>query len=243
MLRSLINDIRTIRARDPAMRSLLDAVTSYPGLHALWMHRINHRLWRWRLHWLARFLAHMTRWGTGIEIHPGARIGRRLFIDHGHGVVIGETAEVGDDCTIYHGVTLGGTSWQEGKRHPTLGHRVVVGAGAKILGPICIGDDARVGSNAVVVKDVSVGMTVVGIPARPINRSSASPEVPSDNGGFSAYAQPSNVPDPVAQALQETERRIASLDRELKNLQVALADLQVRSEGLLLPRSVDKVVE
>ena len=133
---------------------------------AVALHRVTHRLWRWRLRWLARFLAHLTRWLTGIEIHPGAMIGRRFFIDHGMGVVIGETAEIGDDCTLYHGVTLGGTTWKKGKRHPTLGNNVVIGAGAKILGPVLVGDGARVGCNSVVIKDVPAGATVVGIPGR-----------------------------------------------------------------------------
>ena len=138
-----------------------------PGLHALVWHRgVPNRLWRWGWRWLARWLAHWSRWLTGIEIHPGATIGRRVFIDHGMGIVIGETAEIGDDCTLYHGVTLGGTSWNKGKRHPTLGQGVVIGAGAKMLGPILVGDGAKIGSNAVVVRDVPAGATAVGIPAR-----------------------------------------------------------------------------
>ena len=147
MLRRIRDDIRSIFERDPAARSTVEVLLTYPGLHAVWSHRVAHRLWRWRLKLIARILSQLTRWLTGIEIHPGATIGERFFIDHGMGVVIGETAEIGDDCTLYHGVTLGGTTWERAKRHPTLGKNVVVGAGAKILGPIMIGDNARVGYN------------------------------------------------------------------------------------------------
>ncbi|HNJ75092.1 MAG TPA: serine O-acetyltransferase, partial [Pseudomonadales bacterium] len=150
MLTRLREEIDSIFERDPAARTLWEVLTCYPGLHAVLLHRVSHWLWQHRLKWLGRFLSTLTRWLTGIEIHPGARIGRRFFIDHGMGVVIGETAEIGDDCTVYHGVTLGGTSWQPGKRHPTLRDGVVVGAGAKILGPIEVGVGARIGSNAVV---------------------------------------------------------------------------------------------
>ena len=166
MFNRLREDIRCVFDRDPAARTTLEVLTTYAGVHALLLHRVSHALWNVNLKWLARFLAALTRWFTGVEIHPGARIGRRFFIDHGMGVVIGETAEIGDDCTLYHGVTLGGTTWQAGKRHPTLGNNVVIGAGAKVLGPITIGAGGRVGSNAVVVKDVPPGATVVGIPGR-----------------------------------------------------------------------------
>ncbi len=160
-------DIAVVFDRDPAARTKWEVLTCYPGLHALVWHRaVPIRLWRSGFRWLARWLAHWGRWLTGIEIHPGASIGRRVFIDHGMGVVIGETAEINDDCTLYHGVTLGGTSWHAGKRHPTLGKGVVIGAGAKILGPILVGDGAKIGSNAVVVRDVPAGATAVGIPAR-----------------------------------------------------------------------------
>src|SRR5216117_3705128 len=159
-------DIQCVFERDPAARNVWEVLTCYPGFHALQLHRVSHTLWRIRLRWMARFMSHVTRFLTGIEIHPGAQIGRRVFIDHGMGVVIGETAEIGEDCTLYHGVTLGGVSWNQGKRHPTLGKGVVVGAGAKILGPFVVGDGAKVGSNSVVVKAVPPGATVVGIPAR-----------------------------------------------------------------------------
>lgn len=162
----MAEDIRTVFHRDPAARSILEVIFCYPGLHAVWLHRIAHRLWTLRLYFLARLLSHVNRAITGIEIHPGAVIGRRFFIDHGMGVVIGETTEIGDDVTLYQGVTLGGTSLEKEKRHPTLGNRVVVGGGAKVLGALQVGDDARIGAGAVVVKDVPPGATVVGVAGR-----------------------------------------------------------------------------
>jgi serine O-acetyltransferase len=166
MFAGLKDDIQSVFDRDPAARSWFEVLLNYPGLHAILFHRLSHKLWRWNLKVLARWLSQMARWLTGIEIHPGAKIGRRFFIDHGMGVVIGETAEIGDDVTIYQGVTLGGTSWKKGKRHPTLENGVIVGAGAKVLGPFTVGENARVGSNAVVTKQVPAGATVVGIPGR-----------------------------------------------------------------------------
>ena len=162
----IAEDVRTVFHRDPAARSILEVLFCYPGLHAVWLHRVAHLLWTFRLNFLARFLSHINRALTGIEIHPGAVIGRRFFIDHGMGVVIGETAEIGDDVTLYQGVTLGGTSLEKKKRHPTLGDRVVVGGGAKVLGALQVGDDARIGAGAVVVKDVPSGATVVGVAGR-----------------------------------------------------------------------------
>lgn len=194
MFQSIKEDIDSVFARDPAARSVFEVITCYPGFHARLMHRIAHWLWYAKLKWLARFLSHLGRFFTGIEIHPGATIGRRFFIDHGMGVVIGETAEIGDDCTLYHGVTLGGTSWKEGKRHPTLGNGVVIGAGAKILGPITIGDGAKIGSNAVVVKNVPAGATAAGIPARILDEASKRP-------GFNAYGISNDQNDPLAQAI------------------------------------------
>src|SRR5204862_7735021 len=168
------------------------------------IYRLSHWLWKKRFYWLARFNSHVGRWLTGIEIHPGATIGRRMFIDHGMGVVIGETAEIGDDTTLYHGVTLGGTSWNKGKRHPTLGNGVVVGAGAKILGPIHIGDHAKIGSNAVVVRNVTAGATAVGIPARIVTPDEADRrEEQAAKIGFSAYAISSDMDDPVVQAIHK----------------------------------------
>ena len=185
MFRKLRNDIACILERDPAARTTWEVLTCYPGLHAIYMHKLSHWLWLHGLRWLGRLVSQFGRWLTGIEIHPGAKIGRCVFIDHGMGVVIGETAEIGDGCTIYQGVTLGGTSLYRGeKRHPTLGEGVVVGAGAKVLGGFTVGDGAHIGSNAVVVKEVPAGATVVGIPGRivedrtvatPPSRPSASP--------------------------------------------------------------------
>lgn len=179
----LREDVDAVRARDPAANSVWEVLTVYPGFHSVVFHRLAARLWRSKLRLAARAVAHIARWLTGIEIHPGAKVGRRVFIDHGMGVVIGETAVIGDDCTLYHGVTLGGVSCVRGKRHPTLGTGVVVGAGAKILGPVLVGDGAKVGSNAVVLNDVPAHATAVGIPARVIL--SATPRTPST---LSCYA-------------------------------------------------------
>ncbi len=226
MFSRIREDIASVFDRDPAARTSWEVVTCYPGFHALVVHRFAHRLWRAGLRWLARLVSHLSRWLTGIEIHPGATIGRRVFIDHGMGVVIGETAEIGDDTTLYHGVTLGGTSWNKGKRHPTLGRGVVVGAGAKLLGPIVVGDGAKVGSNAVVVKDVPPGATAVGIPAKIIeDRRDQAREAHAERLGFSAYGLTSGDDDPVAQAIRgltdhtaELERRLADLGSKLERL-------------------------
>jgi serine O-acetyltransferase len=190
MFNHVKEDIAIVFQRDPAARTHWEVLTTYPGVHALLMHRLSHWLWHQRLYWLARFNSHIGRWLTGIEIHPGATIGRRVFIDHGMGVVIGETAVIGDDCTLYHGVTLGGTSWNRGKRHPTLENGVVIGAGAKVLGPITVGAGAKIGSNAVVVKDVPANATAVGIPARILEEEKSSKDKAQDNTStsFTAYA-------------------------------------------------------
>jgi len=230
MFQRIRDDIRSVFERDPAARSTLEVLLTYPGLHAVWAHRVTHHLWRWHLKLLARVLAQLTRWLTGIEIHPGATIGNRFFIDHGMGVVIGETAEIGDDCTLYHGVTLGGTSWEKAKRHPTLGKNVVVGAGAKILGPITIGDNARVGSNSVVVKDVPAGATVVGIPARMVvakdDANSEKRRAMAEKIGFDAYGQHhGQLPDPVAQALDRILDHLHAVDERL-----ALQDRLLQSD-------------
>src|SRR5512143_840782 len=198
----LREDIAVVFDRDPAARSTFEVVTTYPGFHAMVIHRLAHKLWRMQWKWLARFTSHLGRWLTGIEIHPGATIGRRVFIDHGMGVVIGETAEIGDECTLYHGVTLGGTSWHKGKRHPTLGRGVVIGAGAKVLGPLTVGEGAKIGSNAVVVRDVPAGATAVGIPARILADDDESRrERQAAKIGFSAYAIAADMDDPVVQAI------------------------------------------
>src|SRR5438128_1185378 len=221
-------DIGCVFERDPAARSVWEVLTCYPGFHALQLHRIAHALWKARLQWLARFLSHVTRFLTGVEIHPGARIGRRVFIDHGMGVVIGETAEIGDDCTLYHGVTLGGVSWNQGKRHPTLGKGVVVGAGAKILGPFIVGDGAKVGSNSVVVKPVPAGATVVGIPARIVEHGA---EVA--RAAFDAYAVSGDLDDPLNKALVSLGSRTDDLDGRLAEILRRLNDLE---DGADAPR-------
>jgi serine O-acetyltransferase len=220
MFERLREDIKCVFERDPAARNSLEVFTTYPGLHAVLMHRINYRLWCWGFKWIARFSSHLMRWLTGIEIHPGARIGRRFFIDHGMGVVIGETADIGNDCTLYHGVTLGGTSWEKGKRHPTLGNDVVVGAGAKILGPLLIGDGARIGSNSVVLKDVPPEATVVGIPGRvvmqPHDETIQKREEISSKLSFDAYGATRDMPDPVANAINSMLDHIHILDKRVE---------------------------
>mgnify|MGYP001825392290 CR=1 FL=1 len=222
MLKHLRENIACVFDRDPAARNTLEVLTAYPGLHALMAHRLNHWLWRHGLKWLARMLSHFSRWMTGIEIHPGAQIGRRFFIDHGMGVVIGETTIIGDDCTLYHGVTLGGTSWSAGKRHPTLGNDVVVGAGAKILGPVTVGDDSRIGSNAVVVKDVPAGATVVGIPGRIISSSpsevNARREAMAKKIGFDAYGSTQDMPDPIAQSINKMLDHMHVVDQRISQI-------------------------
>jgi serine O-acetyltransferase len=216
-------DIQCVFERDPAARSVWEVITCYPGFHALQMHRFSHGLWRMKLRWLARFSSHIARFLTGVEIHPGATIGRRVFIDHGMGVVIGETAEIGDGCTLYHGVTLGGVSWNKGKRHPTLGKDVVVGAGAKILGPFTVGEGAKVGSNSVVVKAVPAGATVVGIPARIVEAGPAHAE--GGRMAFDAYAVTADIDDPLNKVLLTLGSRSEDLDSRL-------AEILIRLEGL-----------
>ena len=220
MFDRLREDIAVVFERDPAARTSWEVLTCYPGLHALVWHRaVSNRLWRGGARWLARWLSHWARWLTGIEIHPGATIGRRVFIDHGMGVVIGETAEIGDDCTLYHGVTLGGTSWKAGKRHPTLGRAVVLGAGAKVLGPILVGDGAKVGSNAVVVRDVPAGATAVGIPARILTGDDAvRREAQAARIGFSAYGISPDMNDPMVQAIHSLLDHAAATDERMQKL-------------------------
>ncbi len=235
MFTRIREDIACVFERDPAARSTWEVITCYPGFHALLIHRLAHWLWRMRMRWLARFVSHVSRFLTGIEIHPGAKIGRRVFIDHGMGVVIGETAELGDDCTLYHGVTLGGTTWNKGKRHPTLKHGVVIGAGAKVLGPIVIGEGAKIGSNAVVVKDVPAGATALGIPARVIlDEQDKTREEKAAKLGFSAYAVTAKAEDdPLAKAVQglldhsvEMDKRIELILNQIEELQAEREDTQ-----------------
>jgi serine O-acetyltransferase len=201
-------DIRAFVERDPAARSALMVALCYPGLHAVWMHRLAHALWRSNWLLLARIVSGFARFLTGIEIHPGAKLGRRLVIDHGLGVVIGETAEVGDDVTLYHDVTLGGTALHAGKRHPTVRDKVIIGAGAQVLGPITVGEGARIGANAVVLNDVPSCTTMVGIPARAI-----APASPAPGATFEAYGLSSDMIDPLLKTIETLERRIAALER------------------------------
>jgi len=251
MFRYLREDIRAVFDRDPAARSFWEVLTCYPGIHALMLHRLAHWVWGHRLRWLARFIAHISRFLTGIEIHPGATIGRRFFIDHGMGVVIGETAEIHDDVTLYHGVTLGGTSWNKGKRHPTLENGVVVGAGAKVLGPITISAGAKVGSNAVVTKAVPAGATAVGNPARILDNSEQSRQrqAQAEKMGFSAYAVGRDQDDPLAKAIHglldhaaETDRRLTSLLRELE-AQGVKCDSEVLAGDRFDPNYLSKIVD
>jgi serine O-acetyltransferase len=231
MLGAIREDIRCVFDRDPAARTTWEVITCYPGFHARLFHRVAHRMWGWKLKWLARFTAHIGRWLTGIEIHPGACIGRRFFIDHGMGVVIGETAEIGDDVTLYHGVTLGGTSWNEGKRHPTLADGVVVGAGAKLLGPIHVGKGAKVGSNAVVVKDVPAGCTAVGIPARIVEPGLGEQrQRAAEKMGFSAYGISSDMNDPVVQAIHGLLDHVVNIDSRVEQILLRLEQAGVRLE-------------
>ncbi len=229
MFAHLREDIQSVFDRDPAARSVWEVVTCYPGFHALMLHRFAHWFWSHGLKWPGRFTSHLARWFTGIEIHPGATIGRRFFIDHGMGVVIGETAQIADDVTLYHGVTLGGTSWNKGKRHPTLEDGVVVGAGAKVLGPVTVHAGAKVGSNAVVVKDVPAGATAVGIPARIIEEEGAQRrEEQAAKLGFSAYAVTGGDEDPLSKALNGLIDHGAAIDQRLVHLIERVEELEAR---------------
>ncbi len=227
MFHTVKEDIKVVFERDPAARTAIETLTACPGLHAILLHRLNHWLWKKKFYLLARVSAHFARFVTGIEIHPGAIIGQRFFIDHGMGIVIGETAEIGDDVSIYHGVTLGGTTWQKGKRHPTLDNNVVIGAGAKILGPITIGEGSRVGCNAVVVRDTPAGATVVGVPGHVIvkreeEHKSAQREAMAKKIGFTAYAESQDMPDPIQNALESVLDHMHKTDQELEELKKKL---------------------
>ena len=226
MFKHIKEDISVVSERDPAARTHWEIITTYPGVHALIIHRLSHWVWGKRFFWIARFISHIGRWLTGIEIHPGATIGRRVFIDHGMGVVIGETAIIGDDCTLYHGVTLGGTSWNKGKRHPTLEQGVVIGAGAKVLGPIVIGKGAKIGSNAVVVKDVPENATAVGIPARILEQeTNKQRDDMAEKIGFSAYAVSDNANDPMTKAIHALLDHAAAQDVKLQEVMAQLNKL------------------
>ncbi|WP_108445445.1 serine O-acetyltransferase [Halomonas denitrificans] len=251
MLQRLREDINSVFARDPAARNFLEVLTNYPGLHALLAHRLSHWLWRKNLKWLARTLSQLARLLTGIEIHPGATIGRRFFIDHGMGVVIGETAEVGDDVTLYQGVTLGGTSWNKGKRHPTLGDGVIVGAGAKILGPFTVGTGAKIGSNAVVTKEVPAGATVVGIPGKVVQRSEPDDpeaiavdperrEAMRRKFGFDAYGVSQDMPDPVARSIQAMLDHMHAVDERIERMCTTLRKVDASYRDGRLPELRDE---
>jgi serine O-acetyltransferase len=209
MFKMLREDIRTVFTKDPAARNTWEVLFCYPGLHALWLHRLAHFLWRHRLHFLGRLLSHLSRHATGIEIHPGASIGRRFFIDHGMGVVIGETTEIGDDVLLYQGVVLGGTTLEKKKRHPTIGNDVIIGAGATLLGPITMGDGARVGAGSVVVQSVPPGATVVGVPGRAV-----------EEGRMAALdLEHGRLPDPVSEAIRHVIEEQERLAQRLQRLE------------------------
>ncbi|MFC7369177.1 MULTISPECIES: serine O-acetyltransferase [Vreelandella] len=251
MFQRLREDINSVFDRDPAARNFLEVLTNYPGLHALLLHRCGHWLWKKNLKWLARTLSTFSRWLTGIEIHPGATIGRRFFIDHGMGVVIGETALVGNDVTLYQGVTLGGTSWNKGKRHPTLEDGVIVGAGAKILGPFTVGAGAKVGSNAVVTKEVPPGATVVGIPGKIVKRADPDIEEALDidparreaicqKFGFDAYGVSQDMPDPMARSMQAMLDHMHAVDERIERMCSTLRKLDANYRDGQLPALRDE---
>ena len=227
MFEQIKEDISVVFERDPAARTRWEILTTYPGVHALLAHRLSHWVWRQRFYWLARLSSHLARWLTGIEIHPGAVIGRRVFIDHGFGVVIGETAVVGDDCTIYQGVTLGGTTLTAGtKRHPTLERGVIVGAGAQVLGAFTVGEYAKVGSNAVVVKPVPSGATAVGNPAHIIRKEDQSRSAHL----FAAYGVTPNGDDPLSKALRGLIDHVARQDEQIERMAASM-----KAAGLCCP--------
>jgi serine O-acetyltransferase len=236
MFKRLREDIAAIRERDPAARSAWEVLTCYPGFHAIVLHRLAHACWVRQWRWLGRFISQIARFLTGIEIHPGATLGRRVFIDHGMGVVIGETAELGDDCTIYQGVTLGGTSLARGaKRHPTLGRGVIVGAGAKVLGGFTVGEGAKIGSNAVVVKPVPAGGTAVGNPARivvPATARAADDSRKTEAGGFCAYGITPNADDPVSLAIHGLIDHASRETQRIDDIVAALERIGTRVEAL-----------
>lgn len=235
-LNRIREDIEIVFAKDPAAKTVWEVLVCYPGLHAIWLHRVGHWLWRHKLLFLGRLVSHINRWLTGVEIHPGAQIGRRLFIDHGMGVVIGETARVGDDVLMYQGAVLGGTSLEKTKRHPTIGNNVVIGAGATLLGPVTVGDDARIGAASVVIKDVPAGATVVGVPGH-----MAGPKGMAVSGVDLEHGQ---LPDPVLRALSETLDRQGRLEERMHRLERALSHttpsaLSLQQPGKSVPEEGD----
>ncbi len=235
MFERLKEDIQTVFAKDPAARSTLEVILCYPGLHALWFHRIAHFLWEHKFYFLARFLSHISRFLTGIEIHPGAKIGRRFFIDHGAGVVIGETAEIGDDVLLYQGVVLGGTSLKKGKRHPTVGNNVVIGTGAVALGAITIGDGARIGSGSVVIKSVPPGATVVGVPGRTVDDRRKPVVLDLEHG---------KLPDPVAEAIRIVLKEQDKLEERIRRLEqtsgIAPSEDELKAKRKEVEREFDR---
>jgi serine O-acetyltransferase len=249
MFSRLREDISSIIERDPAARTAWEVLTCYPGLHAIIMHRWSSWCWRHGLKWLGRFISHIARTLTGIEIHPGACIGRRVFIDHGFGVVVGETADIGDDCTIYQGVTLGGTSLSKGtKRHPTLGRGVIIGAGAKVLGGFAVGEGAKIGSNAVVVKEVPAGATAVGNPARIIEKDAYSIREEAAARMFAAYGVTPNGDDPLSKALHGLIDNAANQEHQIAKIIEALKSAGIGCEVLpelekFNPAQLNKLVE
>jgi serine O-acetyltransferase len=226
MFETLRNDIRVVFERDPAARSTLEVLVAYPGLHAIWFHRVSHGLWRRRLYLVGRLVSHIGRFFTGIEIHPGATVGPGFFIDHGMGIVIGETAEIGENVTLYHGVTLGGVSWRREKRHPTIGDHVVVGAGAKILGPIVVGSHSRIGANSVVVKDVPPESVVVGVPGRVRSRRG---ELAEDARHEDLHHD--RLHDTTMELLQQINVRLTAVEEELSGTDDHLIARQLDSNG------------
>jgi len=245
LFKQIRDDVRCVFDRDPAARNSFEIITTYPGVHAMIFYRLAHKLWGWKLKWLARWLSMFARFFSGIEIHPAATIGERFFIDHGTGVVIGETAEIGNDVTLYHGVTLGGTTWKAGKRHPTLLDGMIVGAGAKILGPIVIGRSVKVGSNAVVVKDMPENSTVVGVPGRIVSSELSQRERNAkakiaQKIGFEAYGASATSPDPEAEAINHMLDHIHALDRKLREMNQHVSDLGGQAVDLSDLPSIDR---
>ncbi|MDX8395628.1 MAG: serine O-acetyltransferase [Mariprofundaceae bacterium] len=234
MFQMIREDIRSAFDRDPAARTTWEVITCYPGLHAIWMYRVANASWRHGFCWFGRWMMHIARWVTGIEIHPGATIGRRFFIDHGMGIVIGETTDIGDDVTLYHGVTLGGTTWREEKRHPTLEDGVIVGAGAKVLGPITIGQESRIGANSVVLRDVPAHSTVIGIPGTVVGTTDSLIEDGKINLDHHL------MPDPVAEALRHMLQMIDDVNSRVDTFHPKKEGDMECEEAIRIAKEMDK---